>query len=59
MPIIINISNYAFLSHLISFTIEFVKYFLIIATTFSLNFTNLTTLTTSQSDNENDLEELL
>jgi len=36
-----------------------VKYFLIIATTFSLNFTNLTTLPTSQSDNENDLEELL
>jgi len=36
-----------------------VKYFLIIATIFSLNFTNLTTLPTSQSDNENDLEELL
>ena len=35
------------------------KYFLIIATIFSLNFTNLTTLPTSQSDNENDLEELL
>ena len=35
------------------------KYFLIIATTFSLNFTNLTTLPTSHSDNENDLEELL
>ena len=28
-------------------------------TTFSLNFTNLTTLPTSHSDNENDLEELL
>ena len=35
------------------------KYLLIIATTFSLNFTNLTTLPTSHSNNENDLEELL
>ena len=35
------------------------KYLLIIATTFSLNFTNLTTLPISHSDNENDLEELL
>ena len=35
------------------------KYLLIIATTFSLNFTNLTTLPTLHSDNENDLEELL
>jgi len=36
-----------------------VKYLLIIATTFSLNFTNLTTLPTLHSDNEKDLEELL
>lgn len=35
------------------------KYLLIIATTFSLNFTNLTTLPTLHSDNEKDLEELL
>ena len=35
------------------------KYFLIIATTFSLNFTNLTNLPISHSENENDLEELL
>lgn len=30
------------------------KYFLVISTTFLLNFTNLTTLPTSQSDNENE-----
>ncbi len=35
------------------------KYLLIIATTFSLNFTNVTTFPTLHSDNENDLEELL
>lgn len=44
---------------LICFKIELMKYFLIIATTFSLNSTNLTTLPTVHSDNENELEELL
>ena len=35
------------------------KYFFILATAFSLNFTSLTNLPISHSENENDLEELL